>query len=108
MIWAQGAKPCIHWFSDHLGIFPFGSGGAAYMVCVLSPVLGQLPREMNSTPFGGGSDPALPLTWFGHVGAYGPMLRGPPATPLLGAINPRGREMASRIRRPWVQRMCVE
>ena len=75
------------------------------MVCVLSPVLGQLPRAMNSTPFGGGSTPALPLTWFGHVGAYGPMLRGPPATPLLGAINPRGRRWRVAEGSPGIRSM---
>ena len=62
--------------------------GGVHGVCPLAGPGPKLPRAMNSTPFGGGSTPALPLTWFGHVGAYGPMLRGPPAHPFWGPSIP--------------------
>ena len=66
MIWAQGAKPCIHWpamvcHGMAIWDFPFGSGGAAYIVCALWPVPGVAPRgdHRDSTPLGA----VLPLPY---------------------------------------------
>ena len=47
MIWIKGQNPAsvaICTSVRRLGIFPFGSGEAAKMVCVLRPVLGVASR----------------------------------------------------------------